>query len=504
MAAADPAQEIELLLRSNQALIQLNTPDDQRVQALLDPLAAKHDLGLLAWSPARGFSAKPVNVRGAIKFQAPQGTDPVKALMAIYEQDLEILFYFHDFQSFLQDPKVIDLLKKISRRYSKHAGALIFNSGAFDPPAALRPLFAPLEVPGPGPEEIEALIASVLLEVGKRQPVKNELDAAQTRAVVNALAGLSQQEVEKVLTRVMVRDGRLSADDLGSILEAKKSAIERDGVLEYFAADAVLGDIAGLARLKDWLRERKAVFLDPALSKKNKLPFPKGILLLGVQGCGKSFCAKAVAKEWELPLLKLDPSNLYSKYIGDSEQNLKSAMRTSEAMAPLVLWIDEIEKAFSGAGDSSSDGGLSRRIFGTFISWMQEKTAPIFIVATSNDVTQLPPELLRKGRFDEIFFVDLPDVAARKEIWKIHLAKRDLDPAAFDLKELAKRSDGFSGAEIEQAVIAGVYSAVSGKKKTSTESLETELSQTKPLSVTMAEKVTALRVWAKDRTTPAD
>jgi SpoVK/Ycf46/Vps4 family AAA+-type ATPase len=257
-----------------------------------------------------------------------------------------------------------------------------------------------------------------------------------------------------------------------------------------------MGDVAGLGELKGWLRKRQAAFEDPGRAEEFGLTPPKGLLLIGVQGCGKSLCAKAVAAEWKLPLIRLDPSNLYNRYVGESEKNLKRAIRVAEAMAPVVLWIDEIEKSFS---QEDADGGPGQRIFGTFLGWLQDKKENVFVVATANDISKLPPELLRKGRFDEIFFVDLPEGDARRRILEIHLERRKRDPSKFDLVRLVDLTDGFSGAEIEQAIVSALYTAFSREEDLTTETIAEEIELTKPLSVTMAERIDALRAWAQDR-----
>jgi SpoVK/Ycf46/Vps4 family AAA+-type ATPase len=244
------------------------------------------------------------------------------------------------------------------------------------------------------------------------------------------------------------------------------------------------------------------VIATPKRAEEFGLDFPRGILLLGVPGCGKSLSAKAVAMEWELPLLKLDPSNLYNKFIGESEQNFKRAMKAAERMAPVVLWIDELEKAFATGGDA--DGGVSQRILGSFLSWMQDRQGDVFIVATANDISKLPPEFLRKGRFDEIFFVDLPDGETRKEIFRIHLGSREQDVDLFDLEQLTASTEGFSGAEIEQVVVSGLYTAFTADEPLSTEILVAESRRTRPLSVTMAEHIARLREWARTRAVSAN
>jgi len=281
----------------------------------------------------------------------------------------------------------------------------------------------------------------------------------------------------------------------------KRQALHSGSLLEYIETPASVNEIGGLQRLKQWLEQRRCALTDEAGAF--GITAPRGILMLGVQGTGKSLCAKAVAAAWQQPLLRLDPSVLYDRYVGESEKRLRDALHQAEAMAPIVLWIDEIEKGFASAAAQSIDGGLSQRMFGTLLTWMQEHTAPVFLVATANDIEALPPELLRKGRFDEIFFIDLPTAEVRQQIFAIHLKKRKRDPQKFDLDALAKASEGYSGAEIEQAIVSGLYDAFTAKKVLDTDTIVHALRASPPLSVIMAERVEALRAWAKNRCVPA-
>ena len=273
-------------------------------------------------------------------------------------------------------------------------------------------------------------------------------------------------------------------------------------MLEYYPVEEHMSEVADLAGLKAWLAKRKNIISDPDAARQFGLTFPKGVLLVGVPGCGKSLCAKAIAMEWGLPLLKLDPATLYNKYIGETEKNFKRAMSVAERLSPVVLWIDELEKAFAAGGDE--DGGVSQRILGVFLGWMQDRTGSVFTVATANDVSKLPAEFLRKGRFDEIFFVDLPDAEARKAILEIHLRKRGKDPASLDLLEVVARTEQFSGAELEEIVVAALYSVFAEKKPLTSDALLREVAATKPLAQTMAERITALRTWAQERTVSAN
>ncbi len=296
--------------------------------------------------------------------------------------------------------------------------------------------------------------------------------------------------------------GRLDGEALEIVAAEKQQIIRKSGLLEFYASDEALSTVGGLDTLKEWLRKRVRAFGPEA--RAFGLPEPKGILLVGVQGCGKSLVAKSVANSWRLPLLRLDVGALFSSLVGSSEQNLRNAIKLAESIAPVVLWVDEIEKGFSGVGSSNvSDAGTAARVFGSFITWLQEKNAPVFVIATANDVRALPPELVRKGRFDEIFFVDLPSAVERQEIWRIHLLKRNRNPADFDLNQLAMASDRLSGAEIEQAVIAGLYDAFDAGRPLQMDDLLNVLQETVPLSTMMSEEIDALRAWAERRARPA-
>jgi SpoVK/Ycf46/Vps4 family AAA+-type ATPase len=369
------------------------------------------------------------------------------------------------------------------------------------PPALLR-LATTLRLAPPSPAQYYDFVRELLRDLSRRMPVTVKLSSDEVSRLISHLQGLTLFEVKKILTKVAVEDGQFTAEDIPRIALAKKEIVERSGVLEYFAAEERMAEVAGLGNLKSWLAKRKLAFTEPERAKQFGLSPPRGILLIGVQGCGKSMCAKAIAREWQLPLIRLDPSNLYNKYFGESEKNLKRATRTAEAMAPIVLWIDEMEKAFAQGGQD--DSGTTTRIFGSFLTWMQEKKGSVFVVATSNDISRLPPELVRKGRFDEIFFVDLPDLEARAAILAVHLTRRGRHAERYALQALAARMEGFSGAEIEQVVLSALYSAFSQAQELTDHHLADEIARTVPLSTTMAEPIEGLRAWARQRAVPAN
>ena len=287
-----------------------------------------------------------------------------------------------------------------------------------------------------------------------------------------------------MFAKTLVLDGKLDADDVSVVFSEKQQIIKKSGLLEYYDSQEEFSHVAGLENLKEWLLKRTIAFSDRAA--KFGLPSPRGVLLLGVQGCGKSLCAKAVSGLWKLPLLRFDLGRMFSSLVGSSEENVRRAIQTAESIAPAILWIDEIDKALAGTqGSGGSDGGTASRVFGTLLTWLSEKTAPVFVIATANEISNLPPELLRKGRLDEIFFVDLPQDDERREILAIHLHKRGRNPAQFDLAELARHSEGFSGAEIEEAIISALFDSFSKQVPLDTEIVKASLSETVPLSKTM-------------------
>ena len=385
--------------------------------------------------------------------------------------------------------------------FARIGGALVISGKALAIPDAVEAHMAHIKLPAPVRQDYAQLLLEIYNDLSERMEVDIDIDRDDLNRLLGNLNGLTLIEAEKVLTKALIEDQTLSAKDIQLVIEAKRAIVERDGLLEYFPVKESMADIADMESLKAWLAKRKSIINRPDGARKYGLPFPKGILLLGVPGSGKSLCAKAVAMEWNLPLLKMDPSGLYNKFIGESEKNFKRAMDTAEKMSPIVLWIDEIEKAF--ASGESEDSGVSQRVLGIFLSWMQDRTGDIFIVATSNDVLRLPPEFMRKGRFDEIFFVDLPGPEVRAAIFEIHLRRRGRNPADYDRDHLSRITEGFSGAEIEQVIVSALYSAFSDNATLEPKYLIEEASMTMPLSKTRAEDIAFLRQWARERTVPA-
>jgi SpoVK/Ycf46/Vps4 family AAA+-type ATPase len=496
MPGPDPLRDIELLVRSRHGLLLIETVDEERVASLLRHVADRLGVAFFSWSRARGLRRDGAD-------NAVYGTEDFAQLCAhVRGARVPALYLLQGVGSLLGDELHSEQLAEAATQVASADGAVILVGEELALHGPAQRMVVRVELPGPSPAELETLIERLVRDIGQRMDVRVTLEPREARMLVDSLRGLTLFEAEKVLTRAIVEDGVLSPDDMAHVVAAKKQVVEREGVLEYYPVEESLEDIADLAGLKDWLAKRRNIIADRTRATEFGLSFPKGILLIGVPGCGKSLCARAVATEWRLPLLRLDPGALYNKYVGESERNFRRACALAERLAPVILFIDELEKAF--ATGSSEDGGVSQRVLGSFLAWLQDRRADVFTVATANDVSRLPAEFLRKGRFDEVFFVDLPDALARREILAIHLRRRNRDPSDFDVAGLAERLDGFSGAEIEQVVVAALYTAFSAGEPLADELLRREADGTRPLSVTMAERITALRTWAAGRTVPAN
>jgi hypothetical protein len=493
---ADPLNDLILLLRSRHGLIVIDTAEDERAQTLAGLAADRASLPFFVWSRTRGLR------RDGGDQAIYQTADPTHMLAHIAGARIEALYFLAGAEPLLQDAVLVERIRDVAAAFHKRRGALVLCGAGLQLPEPLSRLSATVKLPPPGGRDFRKLVDRVVRDLRSRMAVEVTMTPDDISRLVSHLHGLTLIEAEKVLTRAIVEDGKLAADDLRHVAHYKKAAVEREGVLEYYPLEDTLAEVADLAGLKAWLAKRAHFITSPDKAGEFGLTFPKGVLLVGVPGCGKSLCAKAVAMEWKLPLLKLDTGRLYNKYIGESERNFRRAMDAAERLAPCVLFIDELEKAFASGG--GEDGGVSQRVLGTFLAWMQDRKADVFTVATANDVTRLPAEFLRKGRFDEVFFVDLPDADARKAIFELHLRRRGQDVAAFEIDTLVAATEGFSGAEIEQAVVAALYTAFAGGRALSSDLLVAEVASTQPLSRTMAERVDAIREWANGRTVAAN
>ncbi len=496
MNASATAADLEMLIRSRYGIIHVDTLEEERVDAILRLVSDRITVPFFTWTRSRGV-CRDGNINGVY-----DTTDPAKALAHVVASDTAGIYHFVGFGTLLQNDAHVDRLKEVAASLGGRRGAIIFSGHDIEAPPALARHIATLPLPKPDVEEFRALLQQVVRDIGRKSDVRHDLTPADENRLLANLTGLTMLEAARVITRAIVEDNRLDVDDIERVMHAKREIVEREGILEYYPVEMTMADVADLEGLKAWLAKRKLFLTDAQRAKEFGLSFPKGVLLIGVPGCGKSLCARAVASEWGLPLLKLDTASLYNKFVGETERNFKRAMQTAERMAPCVLFIDELEKAFAAGG--TEDGGLSHRVLGSFLSWLQDRSGDVFTVATANDIERLPPELLRKGRFDEVFFVDLPDADARAAIFAIHMRKRMQRIDGIDTAAVVRATEGFSGAEIEQVVVSALYTAFEGTAQVTTELLLSEAMVTRPLSVTMAEKVAALRHWAKDRAVSAN
>jgi len=492
-------QELDVLVRARYPLVYLVTSEEQRLEAILADLAETHGKALLGWSIAKGFR----RLGGSKTASAPDGArEPLEALAAIEKLSEPSLVVLKDFHPYLADPGVVRALRELAHALKSTFTTLVLLSPTLVIPPEIEKEVSVLDIPLPGYRDLLQLLKEIVGVVRQGNRAKVELTKDDADQLIKAAQGLTLSEAENAFAKAIAHDGRLSRDDVPLVLEEKRQVIRKSGLLEYYPTEERLANVGGLDALKTWLGRRGAAFSEAA--RKFGLPEPKGLLLLGVQGCGKSLTAKAIAAQWGLPLLRLDMGRIFSGLVGSSEENLRRAIQVAESVAPVVLWIDEIEKGLAGMQSSgATDGGVTARVMGTLLTWLQEKTAPVFVVATANRIEQLPPELLRKGRFDEIFFIDLPALPERREILDIHVKKRGRDPAAYDLDLLARRAEGFSGAELEQAVISGLYDAFAEGKELAQAHLERAVSDSLPLSTTMREDIDRLRDWARTRTRAA-
>jgi AAA+ superfamily predicted ATPase len=493
-------EHVNQLLTARHPCVAVSTFEEDYVLGLLRQAAVERGLELWLWSVSRGLSD------GLLADSPPvlNTEHPAAALYHVARQQSfrPALYVTVDLADHLKDGRTLRLLREVVEQMERTGSTLFMIDHQEELPPVVESLATRMRVSFPEERELESILRETLRKVNHEMPIEVRLQRKELAAMVRNLRGLSRRQARQVILDSVCDDRRFDASDMEVILSRKRRAIGGTGPLEFVQAPVSLDEVGGLGRLKQWLTQRRDCLNDDAVAF--GITPPRGLLMLGVQGAGKSLSAKAVATAWQRPLLRLDAGSLYEKFIGESERHLREALRRAEMMAPVVLWIDEIEKGFASAASHSADGGLSKRMFGALLTWMQEHRAPVFLVATANDIEALPPELLRKGRFDEIFFVDLPNLEARESIFQIHLEKRKREPARFDVGTLAAASDGFSGAEIEQAIIGALYDAYSGKQELATGHVLEALKKSPPLSVTMSEKVAELRDWARGRCVPAE
>ena len=488
--------ELRLLVNSRHPIITVETPEEERFEQLLCDVAMELAVPLYEWSVTTGLA----KFRGTALYNT---AEPEQALANIALIQGDAIFLLKDFARYCENDKICRRLRELAEKFRMARRSIVITAAALELPAELRGDAVPFAFGLATAEELLAGVQEVLAEASSKQQIPMGLDVAGMGQLASNLVGLPQEEALRTLRLCLLARRRADAGLLEDVLDAKRVLMHGEGLLETVRRDATFHDVAGLTRLREWIVKRKSA-LTPEGQRFGLEP-PKGILITGVQGCGKSLAARAVAGEWGFELARLDAGALYDKYVGESEKKLHQALELAQKLAPMVLWIDEIEKAFASAGSSGdADAGLSQRLLATLLTWMQERQSGVFLAATSNNITVLPPEMLRKGRFDEIFFVDLPDAEVRATLFALHLRKRGRDANAFDLAKLAGASDGFSGAEIEQAIVSGLYTAFGQKQQLTTEILIAELRATQPLSVTRSEDVQGIRNWAKSRAVLAD
>jgi SpoVK/Ycf46/Vps4 family AAA+-type ATPase len=482
--------EIEDLIKARYSLIWITSPEENRVEEALRKLCVEREMRLEVWSITEGFKTI-ANGQGTRDVK-----DPMKAIDHVMRAEGRSLFVLRDFHPFLKEPAVVRRLRDAATELRKTKKSLLVLSPVTKvPPELEKSISAVLDWELPNRLEIEGAARKVLPNLPSATQQVIESDPTFMERVVEGALGLTLVEAENVFAKSAVRTHTF---DLETILEEKKQIIRKSGLLEYYEHREEFSDVGGMEILKDWLVKRRNAFSSRA--RDFGLPLPKGILLIGVPGTGKSLTAKAVGALWQMPLLRLDVGKIFGGLVGSSEENMRSVIKTAEAIAPAVLWIDELEKGFSGTASSGqTDGGTTSRVFASFITWLQEKTTPVFVIATANNVHQLPPELLRKGRFDEIFFCDLPDRDDRAQIIDIHVRKKKRDPSQFDMDKLLEATVDFSGAELEQAVVAALYDAFDTGNDLTTEGLLHVLKDLVPLAITMREQIDSMREWARTR-----
>lgn len=494
LVTESPLRDLEAIIRSRTPLIVVESNEEPQVVKLVRDIGRRLQLKAFRWSVTEGLQAFDVCDQPLYVSNKTQSV-----LDYIKNSSSNSLFVLLDFHPYFSEPIHIRQLKDIALTHTRHYSTVVLVGCTLNVPEELRPFTAQFKLPLPTRDELRGIVIDAAAEWGAEHGRRDvsTTDKALDLLVRN-LAGLTATDARRLATKAISNDGAITEDDIPEVQRAKYELLGRDGVLSFEFETAKFSEVGGMKKLRAWLELRKSFFLG---DETVKLDAPRGILLLGVQGCGKSLAAKAAAASLGVPLLRLDFGVLYNKYYGETERNLRKALETAEVMSPCVLWMDEIEK---GVAVQSDDDGLTRRILGTLLTWMAERTKPVFVVATANEIMRLPPELVRKGRFDEIFFVDLPSPENRREIFGIHFRKRSLNAKDFNLDELVAAAEGFSGSEIEQAIVSAMYTSHAQHLLLTQENLLAEIHQTRPLSVVMAEKVGETRAWAASRTVPCD
>lgn len=488
MEKKDSGTVVEILIRARYPLIYVVSFEESRVNESLKHITTSRKKQLFSWTITNGLELPDGSYLSELK-------DPIKVLEYILQSDANALFVMRDYHPYMNDPIIVRKLRDVAHELKVSKKNIIFLSPVLKIPMELEKEIAVIDYQLPNKEELSEIVSRIIGSLEDTKDLDILSSPEKLDKIVGAALGLTAEEAENVFAKSIVQKGQF---DIQIILSEKEQIIRKSGVLEYYHANEKMQEVGGLEELKKWLEKRGKAFTPKA--REFGLPEPRGILLLGIPGCGKSLAAKAIAGLWQLPLLKLDVGKVFSSFVGSSEENVRRAIMTAESIAPSILWLDEIEKGFAGLGSSgATDGGTTARVFGTFLTWLQEKNTPVFVVATSNNVSQLPPELLRKGRFDEIFYVDLPSKDERSEIFKIHLGKRNRDHSQFNIEKLTALATGFSGSEIEEVIVSGLYDAFNMDEELKQEHLEDVVKNMIPLSQTMEEQIRGIRDWANLR-----
>jgi len=481
--------KINILIRARYPLIYIISFEEERVAVMLNSLATMTEKKLLIWSTTEGFS----DYSG--KKVDGEAVDPFAALTFIVEYQRPAIILLKDFHPFMKDPVIIRKLRDMKVHLNRLRKTCFIVSPVLELPIELEKLMNVIDFDFPTVELLNSILDGIIGPLRENPKVDVHLSDDEREQVLKSALGLTLDEAENVFAKSLVEKQRF---DPSVIIKEKEQIIRKSGILEYYHSSDQITDIGGLEFLKEWLSKRRKGFTEKA--RDYGLPFPKGLLLIGIPGTGKSLTAKAVASLWNLPLLRLDVGKVFGGIVGESEQNMRNAIKMAESVSPSILWIDEIEKGFSGVQSSNqTDGGTTSRVFGTFITWLQEKEKPVFVIATANVVSLLPPEILRRGRFDEIFFLDLPSRKEREDIFLIHIRKKGRDESNFDLKTLVSLSEGYSGAEIEQTIISAMFEAFSENREVETTDIMNSIEDVVPLSKLMKEEITELRTWSQSR-----
>jgi SpoVK/Ycf46/Vps4 family AAA+-type ATPase len=480
--------ELNLTLRARYPLIYIPSAEEERVEAVIANVAKSLGRSIFVWDFVDGYQSNP-NDAGAGK------RNPLQALEFVDKIPKGAVFVLRDFDRFLDDVAIARKLKNLARKLKSEAQNIIVLASQINIPDSLSEFFSILEFPLPNASDLRTEIEQIALDVCYANPSCDiQLTKQAIDDLVRAGQGLSLEKMRRVLAKAIAEHGRLRPEDVELILEEKRQSIRQTQILEFYPSTTEISDIGGLDNLKEWLLRRGSSFSDRA--RKYGLPHPRGLLLAGIQGTGKSLTAKAISHHWHLPLLRLDVGRLFAGLVGESESRTRQMIQLAEALSPCVLWIDEIDKAFAGA-DGRGDSGTTNRVFGTFLTWMAEKTSPVFVVATANNIRTLPPELLRKGRFDEVFFVGLPSQEERSQIFSVHLGKyRPHNTRAYDVDRLAYETPDFSGAEIEQGIIEAMHIGFSQNRDFTTDDILEAASQIVPLAQTAQQEIQVLQEWA--------